>query len=343
MQSSLSPLRSAPPSPSLRGRRKPDEAVQNAAGLDCFTALAMTIIFLAMTIMFSAPAQAQLEGTDTLPGAACDREGAVRMTANAAGPGAYVLTCDGTEWRATINAELPTANEQVANKEYVDTAVAAGSLAVCTDNYASLCALETNRSGNDPDFTPGNIADGVNILGVTGTFTGAGGLSGPAGCADIGDLCADGTVFAGYHPITQAHLFIPTTDQERPGSPGTFTMNWKNATGTDDINPDSDNDGQANHANRGGAISDFHAFQACEDLSFGGHGDWYLPSRVELYYIWSVQGIIEAGGNITNFQSANYWSSTELNTNVVWNQYFPSGNQNVNNKINTVRVRCVRQ
>lgn len=298
-------------------------------------------LFCAALSLLPLSAQAQLEGTDTLPGAACDREGAVRMTANAAGPGAYVLTCDGTEWRATINAELPTANEQVANKEYVDTAVAAGSLAVCTDNYASLCALETNRSGNDPDFTPGNIANGVNILGVTGTLTG--GLSGPSGCADIGDLCADGTVFAGWHPITQAHLFIPTDDQERPGSPGTFTMNWKNATGTDDINPDSDNDGEVNHVNRGGAIGNFQAFQACEDLGFGGHSDWYLPSRVELYYIWSVRGTIEAGGNITNFQNANYWSSSEDNTNLAWFQNFTNGNLTYLTKSNSYRVRCVRQ
>src|SRR5690606_26771940 len=39
------------------------------------------------------------------------------------------------------------------------------------------------------------------------------GLPGPAGCAAIGDLCADGTVFAGWHPILHEHLFIPRTDQ----------------------------------------------------------------------------------------------------------------------------------
>ena len=104
-----------------------------------------------------------------------------------------------------------------------------------------------------------------------------GGLSGPTGCPNIGDLCTDGTVFAGWHPITQENLFIPTVDQEKPGSPGTYTMNWKNATGTDDISTDSADDGRVNHANRGGAIADFEAFKACEDLGDGGHSDWYLP------------------------------------------------------------------
>ncbi|MCC6206446.1 MAG: DUF1566 domain-containing protein [Hyphomicrobiales bacterium] len=172
---------------------------------------------------------------------------------------------------------------------------------------------------------------------------GGGALSGPSGCANIGDLCADGTVFAGYHPITQAHLFIATTDQERPGSPGFFTMPWKISGGTDDISPDSDSDGQANHANRGGAIGDFMAFQACEDLSFGGQSDWYLPSRVELYYIWSVRGTIEAGGNITNFQNTIYWTSTEPSTSNAWNQNFTSGGQVNGGKTNSWRVRCVRR
>lgn len=169
------------------------------------------------------------------------------------------------------------------------------------------------------------------------------GLTGPAGCSDIGDLCADGTVFAGYHPITQEHLFIPPTDQERPGSPGTYTMNWKNAIGTNDISTDSTADGKVNHANRGGAIGNFQAFQACEDLSFGAHTDWYLPSRVEAYYLWSVHETIEAGGNITNFQNAAYWSSTEYGTNGAWVQSFYDGLQTSSDKTDGYRVRCVRR
>lgn len=170
------------------------------------------------------------------------------------------------------------------------------------------------------------------------------GLTGPSGCANIGDLCADGTVFAGYHPITYEHLFIPTVDQERPGAPGTFTLNWKNAAGTNDINPDSTNDGKINHANRGGAIGNFQAFQACEDLGFGGHSDWYLPSQVELYYLWSVRTTIEAAGNITNFQN-NYHSSTEHSTSNSWYQTFNThpGAQSFANKTGATTVRCLRR
>ena len=169
-------------------------------------------------------------------------------------------------------------------------------------------------------------------------------LYGPTGCATIGALCADGTVFAGWHPITQAHLFIPTTDQEQPGAPGTYTMNWKNAMGTNDISTDSIYDGEVNHANRGGAIGNFQAFQTCENLSFGGQTDWHLPSRVELHYLWSVHETIEAGGNITIFPDATYyWSSTESNNNDAWSLSFFTGQENALAKPVAYRVRCVRR
>lgn len=160
-------------------------------------------------------------------------------------------------------------------------------------------------------------------------------LSGPTGCANIGDLCADGTVFAGYHPITQAHLFIPTTDQ------GTISE-WKTSTGVNDIATDSIHDGEAN-TNQVVNSTTFPAFKLCKDLGTGGHNDWYLPSQVELYYLWSVRATIEAEGNITNFQNARYWSSTEYNINRAWIQDFTDGYQDDSNKTSADRVRCLRR
>lgn len=297
----------------------------------------LLIALLCAVALFPFAAHAQLVGTDNVPGTACSAKGSVQMTANATGPGAYILTCDGDaptgKWVATINAELPTANAQVANKEYVDNAVAAGGIGACVDDDTTLCALETSRASNDPEFTASNIANGVNILGVTGTLTG--GLSGPAGCATIGALCADGTVFAGYHPITQEHLFIPTTDQ------GTTSM-WKTSAGVNDIATDSTNDGRAN-TNQVANSTTFPAFKLCKDLATGGYSDWYLPSQVELYYLWSVRTTIEAGGNITNFQSDNYWSSTEFDGNNAGVQNFTNGSQYYDVKLYALRVRCVRR
>ncbi len=98
-----------------------------------------------LAILVSSPSGAQLVGTDNTPGTACDKKGAVQMTANVTGPGAYILTCDDNapsgKWVATINAGTPTANAQVANKQYVDTAVAAsgggGVGLLCV--YADTC------------------------------------------------------------------------------------------------------------------------------------------------------------------------------------------------------------
>lgn len=85
--------------------------------------IAASLTLLAMTIIIaSAPAQAQLVGGDTAPGAACSTEDALRMTANPTGTGGYILTCESGVWVATLNAALPTANEQVATKQYVDAA-----------------------------------------------------------------------------------------------------------------------------------------------------------------------------------------------------------------------------
>ncbi|MOA04666.1 hypothetical protein D3C78_1242340 [compost metagenome] len=161
------------------------------------------------------------------------------------------------------------------------------------------------------------------------------GLVGPADCAAIGDLCADGTVFAGYHPITQEHLYIPTTDQ------GT-TSQWKTSTGTNDIATDSTHDGRAN-SNQVANSTTFPAFKLCKDLTTGGHSDWYLPSQVELFYLWAVHPTIEASGNITAFQNADYWSSMERSNTNAWTTDLSSGYQDYSPKTDAYRMRCMRR
>lgn len=297
-------------------------------------------ILLLALILFPLTAWAQLTGDDTVPGSPCTAKGAVRMTANAAGPGAYILTCDGDapagKWVATINTASPTANEQVANKEYVDDMLGDSGIVACTDNYAGLCALETNRAGNDPQFVPDNIASGINILGVTGTLSGGGSPSGPADCPAIGDKCTDTTIFVGFHPVTGENFFIPPTDT------GT-TMVWKTSTGTDDIANDSHIDGKLN-ASQITISATFPAFKACDDLTLAGK-NWYLPSTGELAQLYGVRPALVAkspGNGFTDFQSDYYWSSTEYNTTLSWFLHFSDGtNLSVVNKTTAYRVRCV--
>ena len=207
-------------------------------------------------------------------------------------------------------------------------------------NGTTILAPETRPAGtviynSDHQVFQGCVEDHWVSLHVSAAAAAAHRFDGPADCPAIGDLCADGTVFAGYHPTLHEALFIPPTDQ------GT-TSQWKTSTGTDDIATDSTYDGRAN-TNQVANSTTFPAFKLCKDLGTGGHSDWYLPSQVELYYLWAVHETIEAGGNITNFQNTAYWSSTESGTSSAWSQYFTVGNQGNGFKTGANRVRCVRR
>ena len=69
--------------------------------------------------------------------------------------------------------------------------------------------------------------------------------------------------------------------------------------------------------------------------------DWFLPSTNELKKIYDNKTTLEAVDGFTDF-SNYYWSSTELDANPAWGQYFYDGNQYNNGKISTSNVRAVR-
>ncbi|MBK8174347.1 MAG: DUF1566 domain-containing protein [Rhodospirillales bacterium] len=246
------------------------------------------------------------------------------------------ITIDGASWRPPSTAEMAILMKNKASLT--------GSAALTiSDSYwtASLAdgsnAWIINQDGSiwwDNSAFVSNLIRCVHTQPPSGGGSGAG-LSGPSDCPNIGDLCADGTVFAGWHPITQERLFIPSTDQ------GT-TSKWKTSTGTNDIATDSTYDGRINTNQVPNDVT-FPAFKLCKDLGTGGHTDWYLPSQVEVFYLWSVRGAIEAGGNITNFQNTHYWSSTEYDTDSAWRQNFTLGYQFNDTKPSAYRVRCVRR
>jgi hypothetical protein len=87
-----------------------------------------------------------------------------------------------------------------------------------------------------------------------------------------------------------------------------------------------------------------YAAKLCYDLNLGGNTDWYLPSKYELNLMYQNIGKGNALGlgNIGNFANNFYWSSTELDLNSAWNQYFGNGHQNDNFKFMTDYVRAVR-
>jgi hypothetical protein len=76
----------------------------------------------------------------------------------------------------------------------------------------------------------------------------------------------------------------------------------------------------------------------------GGYTDWFLPSKDELnlMYLNIGQGNALGLGNVGNFFTNYYWSSTEYDNDTVWRSNFSSGVQNGNIKNFTHYVRAVR-
>jgi hypothetical protein len=93
-----------------------------------------------------------------------------------------------------------------------------------------------------------------------------------------------------------------------------------------------------------GAISG--AAFLCRDSVNGGLTDWYLPAIQELNKLWNnmlevSRGLEIASGNQLLFN--NYWSSTELDSNLARVFYFGDGYASSGDKDNEAYVRAVRQ
>jgi hypothetical protein len=186
------------------------------------------------------------------------------------------------------------------------THTAQAAAVACANNGTIACALEQGRSSNDPEFIASNIANGVNILGVTGTLASSTNCTPPSSCSTIGSVCSDGSLFAGFMAYNNGScvpLYVTNNNQSTASV-------WKTSTGTNDITPDSMIDGRANHTNRSGTLSDFPAFQLCQSNTYHGKSDWYLPSRMELNLLWLNRAAINA--NAAGSFIGPYWSSSEI-------------------------------
>lgn len=223
-------------------------------------------------------------------------------------------------------------------------------VALCADDDLGTCLLDAARANTDPEFLAANIADGVNILGVTGTFEGSGGTTintlgscvGPLLCPNTGDVCDDqdaGTVddpiFAGFM-VDQATgrcdtLFVSNEDQST-------SAQWRQSGSGDEISNDSTDDGRINDAQIADSTT-FPAFKLCKDLTDGGFDDWYLPARDELHLLYRNRTAINANA-AGNFTSEEYWSSTEEGGGA-WIEEFGSGDNVTNTKTASNDVRCV--
>lgn len=214
--------------------------------------------------------------------------------------------------------------------------------------------------------------DGTNwmAMGVVPSFCAAADVC--AGTPSPGDVCADGSVFAGMLNVDgvagDEKIFITAGAFE--GSSLTWnngTTNYTNTGATDLV------DGLANtttlttapvNADAGGPYA---AAEYCAttldtaDAGAAAHGqtDWYLPSRDELDLIYD--NLVDQDADSTpggplgdpatlygfdtsgSYPGSFYWPSSESSNGNAWSQRFSDGNQYYFDKVYTMSVRCARR
>jgi hypothetical protein len=81
-----------------------------------------------------------------------------------------------------------------------------------------------------------------------------------------------------------------------------------------------------------------YAASLCAGLSLGGYSDWFLPSRQELYLLYTNRAAAGLGG----FGDDAYWSSSQSSKNDACAYYFTTGDLVDHNKLVGNSVRAVR-
>lgn len=80
------------------------------------------------------------------------------------------------------------------------------------------------------------------------------------------------------------------------------------------------------------------AAKACFNFSFGGYSDWFLPSNDELLLMYDNLHLNGLG----SFQNQDYWSSSQVDEQMVWGRGFYDGNYHYLVKSTLYPVRAIR-
>lgn len=173
-----------------------------------------------------------------------------------------------------------------------------------------------------------------------------------AGFTTPGDICPDGSMYAGGAPIGNVRLYTTRCDigQTWDGSSCTGTatqLSWNNGANTgyvDLVGAGSLENGLVNHNimiatdSDSGAIGKqpHQAAQACEDLVINGHNDWFLPTYDELILVMSDRPTF-------NIDTLTYWISSEWDDNDARMIDSTPSNSNRQRKEVSNIVRCMRR
>jgi len=176
---------------------------------------------------------------------------------------------------------------------------------------------------------------------------------GISGCATIGTVCSDGTVYAGLSGASTP-MYVTRCDAGQSwngsacaGTRATYYWNNGNATGYTTTSQTGTTDGQTQTANLITLDSDsgvsgtqqHQAAQYCADLADSGYSDWFLPGSYELltiYYNKTAIGNFDTSG-------ARYWTSGENVNSTALRVQFSTYSYTDAGKATLYYVRCARR
>ncbi len=202
-----------------------------------------------------------------------------------------------------------------------------------------------------PDGSETKVTAGTNV-----TVTGSGTTASPyvvnaSGITtySVGDFAQGGIVF--WVDETGQHGLVCAKEDQSTG-----VRWWAGTHGNTQAKGDGPYAGEANTSiiiAAQVAIGDdgsTYAARICNKLQIteGGktYGDWYLPSRKELNLMYQNKATINATAGANGGSSFSvifhYWSSTEINSHLAWEQSFDDGYQDYFDKASINRVRAVR-
>jgi len=190
------------------------------------------------------------------------------------------------------------------------------------------------------------LADATSDVSITGACS---------GITNIGEVCPEGGIYAGEHTMDGTDYrymttgsscndsATPTCDENAdPGSRAGDGLAKMYGSWGVVHNAGSRTDGAANTAAILAAQSNAAAAKFCDDMTYAGYTDWYLPAFDELFDVIFLNRTAIGG-----ISWMHYWSSTENtgNTTRALNLTVPDGHeQNTWFKDNSsFLIRCLRR
>lgn len=245
---------------------------------------------------------------------------AVKITGSVGSP-EYRICDDAT--CTTVSQDWTTSQGVITNNKYIQ-------LRLTTREMASLTTVATVNIGDRVEsWNVTTAADCTASEPVVGSFCSDGSIyigRGPDGGTKVyTTACSSGLSWDGSS-CTGNGIYLPWAALGGSVSTGNFGSNGETMT--------------SNLAGLSNADAPYSAAVYCNNLTFHGQSDWYLPSLSEASLLQSACAVLpDAGcGNATRF-----WSSTELSAGNAWYYRYDATGGTSSAKTIFYAIHCIRK